>query len=264
MKVNNAVIGFLLPVVSLWWREVVRFYRQPSRVIGGLLSPLLFWALIGSGLGSSFRSQSGVTNYLEYFFPGTLALILLFTAIFSTVSVIEDRREGFMQAVLVSPVSRASMVLSKILGGTALASMQGFLFLLLLPLAGIRPTIEGLVFTVLFVVLVAFAMTGLGFLVAWPMESTQGFHSIMNLFLIPMWLLSGALFPPDGASVPVRWVMRFNPLSYSIEGLRASIYWPSGGSGRSLMIAALVTTLFGLTTYALSVVLARRQLRGVH
>src|SRR5262245_58755134 len=96
--------GFLLPVASLWWREVVRFYRQPSRVIGGLASPLLFWVLIGSGLGSSFRPASGpAMNYLEYFFPGTLALILLFTAIFSTVSVIEDRREGFLQGVLVAP-----------------------------------------------------------------------------------------------------------------------------------------------------------------
>jgi ABC-2 type transport system permease protein len=110
--------SFLLPVTSLWWREVVRFYRQPSRVIGGLASPLLFWVLIGSGLGSSFRHPAGgaTMQYLEYFFPGTLALILLFTAIFSTVSVIEDRREGFLQAVLVSPISRATVVLSKILG----------------------------------------------------------------------------------------------------------------------------------------------------
>jgi ABC-2 type transport system permease protein len=256
----------LIPVASLWWREVVRFYRQPSRVVGGLASPLLFWVLIGSGLGRSFQHPSSgmPMPYLEYFFPGTLALILLFTAIFSTVSVIEDRREGFLQGVLVSPVSRASVVLSKILGGTSLAAVQGYLFLLLLPVAGIRPTWVGAVLTVLFVWLAAFAMTGLGFLVAWPMESTQGFHSIMNLLLIPMWLLSGALFPAEGAFVPVRWVMRLNPLSYAIDGLRVTIYWGTSGTGGvvELLRSVAITALFGFATCALSVVLVRRTLRG--
>jgi ABC-2 type transport system permease protein len=257
--------AFLLPVASLWWREVVRFYRQPSRVIGGLASPLLFWILIGSGLGSSFQYPAGglAMNYLEYFFPGTLALILLFTAIFSTVSVIEDRREGFLQAILVSPISRTSVVLAKILGGTTLAAIQGYLFLLLAPLAGIQPTLAGVVLTVPLVLLVAFAMTGLGFIVAWPMESTQGFHSIMNLVLIPMWLLSGALFPIEGASAPVRWIMRLNPMHYTIDGLRASLYWGSIESSgfQSLAISILVTVIFGLVMFGLSVAMARRGVR---
>jgi ABC-2 type transport system permease protein len=258
--------GFLLPVASLWWREVVRFYRQPSRVIGGLASPLLFWVLIGSGLGSSFRHPtSGLEmKYLEYFFPGTLALILLFTAIFSTVSVIEDRREGFLQAVLVAPISRGSMVLAKILGGTTLAAVQGYLFLLLIPAASIHPTLVGLALTVLIILVAAFAMTGLGFLVAWPMESTQGFHSIMNLVLIPMWLLSGALFPVEGAAAPVRWLMRMNPLNYTLNGLRASMYWNSDGNAslRAIGISLAVTTGFGLLNFGLSVALATRPARG--
>ncbi len=258
---------FWLPVASLWFREVVRFYRQPSRVIGGLASPLLFWLLIGSGLGSSFRHTAGGTDmeYLEYFFPGTLTLILLFTAIFSTVSIIEDRREGFLQAVLVSPISRSGMVLSKILGGTTLAGLQGFLFLLLLPAAGIRPTLTGIALTAILILLAAFAMTALGFLVAWPMESTQGFHSIMNLFLIPLWLLSGALFPPDGASTPIRLCMRANPLSYTIEGLRVTMYWNGSADSdpvRTLLISLAVTTLFGLVTFAASVALAQHNIRG--
>lgn len=258
--------SFWLPVASLWWREVVRFYRQPSRVIGGLASPLLFWGLIGSGLGTSFRNPAGggEMKYLEYFFPGTLTLILLFTAIFSTVSVIEDRREGFLQAVLVAPISRASMVLAKILGGTTLAAMQGFMFLLLLPAAGIRPTLIGLVLTVIVVLMASFAMTGLGFLVAWPMESTQGFHSIMNLFLIPMWLLSGALFPAEGAATPIRWVMRANPLSYAIDGLRTTMYWNSqaANSLQTLTTSLIVTAAFGLVTFAVSVAIAKKNVRG--
>jgi ABC-2 type transport system permease protein len=138
------------------------------------------------------------------------------------------------------------------------------LFLILLPAAGIRPTFGGVALTVVLVLLASFAMTGLGFLVAWPMESTQGFHSIMNLVLIPMWLLSGALFPLEGAARPVRWIMQVNPLMYTIDGLRASIYWQADGGDhvRVLVISILVTTGFGLLTFALSVMLAGRSVRG--
>ena len=245
----------------------MRFYRQPSRLIGGLGSPLVFWLLIGAGLGNSFRYPGATENmnYLQFFFPGTLALIVLFTAIFSTVSVIEDRREGFLQAVLVAPVSRASVVLGKILGGTTLAAAQGILFLALSPLAGIRPSITGLLLAGGVVCLVAFALTGVGFLVAWPMESVQGFHSIMNLFLIPMWLLSGALFPDAGAYAPIRWAMTLNPLSYGIEALRISLYWHQpvhDGSAAALFRCLVVTGLFGVATLSASVFIAGRRTRG--
>ena len=192
----------LLSTLTLWRREVVRFLRQRSRVVGALGSPIVFWALIGMGLGTSFSPPGSTVkvSYLEYFFPGTLVLILLFISIFSTISIIEDRREGFLQAVLVSPAPRYSIVLGKILGGTSLAWLQGMLFCLLAPLSGIHLTLAGFAGLVVITFLVAFGLTGLGFMIAWPMESTQGFHAIMNLFLIPMWLLSGALFPAVGAS----------------------------------------------------------------
>lgn len=167
--------------------------------------------------------------------------------------------------MLVAPISRASMVLAKILGGTTLAAVQGFVFLLLLPAAGIRPTLLGLALAVVLIVLSSFAMTGLGFLVAWPMESTQGFHSIMNLFLIPMWLLSGALFPAQGAATPIRWVMRVNPLSYSIDGLRATLYWDNAAGAESWSAFAtsfVVTALFGLATFAACVAVAQKNVRG--
>ncbi|MBI3469704.1 MAG: ABC transporter permease [Planctomycetes bacterium] len=268
---RSSILGprfsFWLPATSLCWREVVRFYRQPSRLIGGLGSPLVFWLLIGSGLGSSFRHPGApaAMNYLEYFFPGTLALIVLFTAIFSTVSIIEDRREGFLQAVLVAPVSRTSVVLGKILGGTALASAQGILFLVLSPAAGIRPSVASVLLASVVVCLLAFALTGVGFLVAWPMESVQGFHSIMNLFLIPMWLLSGALFPDAGAYAPIRWAMMLNPLSYGVEALRMALYWEhwTWDHSAAWMVACLgVTVLFGTATLTASVLVASRPSRG--
>src|SRR6185503_16062689 len=180
---------FLLAALSLWRREMVRFFRQRSRIVGALGSPLLFWLLLGSGVGSSFRFGSSETSmgYLEYFFPGTVVLILLFTAIFSTISIIEDRKEGFLQAVLVAPVPRSAFVFGKLLGGTSLAFVQGILFMLLAPLVGIP--VSSIPITLLLLALVAFSLTGLGYIIAWKMDSTQGFHAIMNLLLIPMWLL---------------------------------------------------------------------------
>src|SRR4051812_43813958 len=186
--------GVLLPAVSLARRELVRFLRQRHRVIGALATPIVFWLLIGGGMGRSFRGG----NYLQFFFPGTVLMILLFTAIFSTISIIEDRREGFLQSVLVAPVSRMSIVLGKVLGGTALAFGQALLFLVFPPLAAPRPPVAGVMLALLFMLVLAFALTALGFCIAWRMNSTQGFHAIMNLFLMPLWFLSGALFPADG------------------------------------------------------------------
>ena len=138
MIASSITAVFLLPLFSLWKREVVRFFRQPSRVIGALGTPLIFWFFIGSGFGNSFRSGSGPANrgYLEYFFPGSILMVLLFTSIFSNISLIEERREGFLLGVLVAPLSRLSLVLGKILGVTTLAVLQGSVFLLLAPITG--------------------------------------------------------------------------------------------------------------------------------
>src|SRR5712672_1088975 len=124
-------VGVVLPAFTLWWREVVRFYRQPARVAGVVLSPLLFWIVIGSGFGSSFRSggAAGQQHYLDYFYPGALIMIVLFTSIFAMMSVIEDRKEGFLLSVMAAPVPRSAIVLGKVLGGTTLAAAQGMIFL---------------------------------------------------------------------------------------------------------------------------------------
>lgn len=216
----------MLAVFTLWIREMVRFYRQPSRVAGALGSPFIFWLLIGSGIGTSFRTGGAQTSvgYLEYFFPGTLLLILLFTAIFSTISLIEDRKEGFMQGVLVAPVSRMAIVLGKTLGGTTLAALQGLLFCLVTPWLGIHLDLYSWLGLAGVLFLNAFMMTGIGFLIAWRLESIQGFHAIMNLFLIPMWFLSGALFPESTAPVWMNWMMRINPMRYGLISIRSAFY----------------------------------------
>src|SRR5712671_623118 len=135
-----ASAGVMLPAFTLWWREIVRFYRQPARVVGVIASPLVFWLVIGSGFGSSFRSGSGPgqQHYLDYFYPGALIMIVLFTSIFTMMSVIEDRKEGFLLSVLVAPVPRSAIVLGKVLGGTTLATVQGMIFLVFAPFAGVH------------------------------------------------------------------------------------------------------------------------------
>src|SRR5215208_3101993 len=225
--------GLLRPALSLAQRELVRFLRQRHRIIGALATPIVFWLLIGGGMGRSISVGSGGESYIRSFFPGTLVMILLFTAIFSTISIIEDRREGFLQSVLVAPIPRQTIVLGKVLGGTVLAGGQGLFFLLLAPLVGFHFSVGSLLLCVFLMIVISFALTALGFCIAWRMSSTQGFHAIMNLFLMPMWFLSGALFPPDGAWWGLKWVMRLNPLTYGLSGLRHSMLpgQVSGGPG---------------------------------
>lgn len=235
--------SFGLPLVSLWWREIVRFYRQRSRVAGLLGTPLLFWLLIGSGFGDSFRS--GGVGYLEYFFPGTVLMIVLFTSIFSNMSVIEDRREGFLRSVLVAPIWRGALVGGKILGGATLALLQGLLFLLLAPLLGIRMTAAQSAGAAAILFLIACALTAVGFYFAWRVDSVAGFHGVMNLILMPMWLLSGALFPASGSHPWVGWLMRLNPLSYGLSALRQALYGEAAG-GPGMAWSVSVIAVFGL------------------
>jgi ABC-2 type transport system permease protein len=219
--------ALLLPAISLARRELVRFLRQRNRIIGALATPIVFWLLIGAGMGRSFQVEGlpDGQNYIQFFFPGTIVMILLFTAVFSTISIIEDRREGFLQSVLVAPVPKLAIALGKVLGGTVLATGQALLFLLLAPLVGIPLSVMTFLAALGAMVLVAFALTGLGFCIAWRMTSTQAFHAIMNLLLMPMWFLSGALFPPQGALAGLGWIMWLNPLTYGLALLRHILYW---------------------------------------
>jgi ABC-2 type transport system permease protein len=252
--------GLALPAFTLWWREVVRFYRQTTRVIGVLASPIVFWLVIGSGFGTSFRSGGGTgpEHYLDYFYPGALIMIILFTSIFTMMSVIEDRKEGFLLSVLVAPVPRSAIVLGKVLGGTTLAAIQGMIFLIFAPFADAHLDLVKVLLVGVVVFLVSFSLTALGFAIAWPMDSTQAFHGIVNLFLIPLWLLSGALFPLSGASGWIRVIMRLNPLTYGVEGLRQLLY-PEAAASFPLSSDLATLILFSLVMFALAFLLANRR-----
>jgi ABC-2 type transport system permease protein len=260
LPAQSASNELLLPAFTLWWREIVRFYRQRTRVIGVIASPLVFWLVIGSGFGTSFRSgeSAGQQHYLDYFYPGALIMIVLFTSIFTMMSVIEDRKEGFLLSVLVAPVPRSAIVLGKVLGGTTLATIQGLIFLALGPFLGIHLSFTQFLLVVLTVFLVSFALTALGFAIAWPMDSTQAFHAIINLFLIPLWLLSGALFPLAGASGWIRILMRINPLTYGVEALRSLLY-PGTPEVFPLFSSLATLILFSGFMFGLAFVMVNRR-----
>ena len=219
-----------LAVFTLWRRELRRFFRQLSRIAGAAGSPLLFWIRIGSGFSGSFRlpgalpgalsGEAADVSYLRYFFPGVIVLVVLFAAIFSTISVIEDRREGFLQGVLVAPVGRGAIGAGKVLGGATLAWLQALPFLALAPLSGLAFTWGGALAAAGVLALLAVALTAVGFGFAWRVDSVQGFHAVMNLVLVPMWLLSGAFFPLAGAPGWMSVLMHANPLTYGVAALR--------------------------------------------
>ena len=271
---NAADVRPWLAAATLCRREVVRFLRQPNRVVGALGQPLVFWLLLGAGLQRSFRMEdSAELSFLEYYFPGTIVLILLFTAIFATISIIEDRREGFLQAVLVAPVPRWSMVLGKVMGGALIAATQGMLFLLLAPLVDIELTIGRFCGAALLLLIASIGLTALGFVIAWRMESTQGFHAIMNLALMPMWLLSGAFFPvpaltagSDVGQWLLHWIMRLNPVTYCVAGLRHILYDVEIGrdfwSPASAWICWLITLAFTLVIFIAAVRMSRQRIQG--
>lgn len=225
--------NFILPAVTLWQRELVRFWRQKSRVMGVVASPLVFWLLIGYG-----------SNDLGRFYAGALVLTVMFSAIFSTISIIEDRREGFLLSMMVSPAPRTSLVLGKIMGSATLAWIQGLIFLAFAPLAGVSIHPIELLPVAAAIFLISFTLTGLGFVIAWKMNSTSGFHAIMNLLLVPMWMVSGALFTMATAHGFVKVIMWVNPLTYSISLLNYTLHLPNAEPGP--LESVTITAAFGL------------------
>ncbi len=249
-------------LLTLWERDIVRFFRDKPRVIGGLVPPIVFWLLIGSGLGTALRvpgAPEGL-SFLQYFYAGTLVLIVLFTSIFATISIIEDRREGFLQSVLVAPVSRLSIVLGKVLGSATVGLAQGLAFLLLAGPAGLHPGLEGYALAVAVLALASVGLTGLGFCIAWVLDSSQGFHSVMNLFLIPMWMLSGALFPASTAPRFLRAVIAVNPTAYAVTGLQRALLPSVVADGAASTGACLaILAAFAAIMIAASVFVASRR-----
>jgi ABC-2 type transport system permease protein len=243
-------------------RDVRRFFRQPSRVVGALAQPILFWLVLGSGFAGTFRLEGAEgLAYRQYFFPGVVTMVLLFSAIFATITVIEDRKEGFLQSVLAGPGSRLAVVAGKALGASAIALLQAALFLLFAPLAGVTLAEASPLLLLGVMVLSALALTAAGVSLAWWVESSAGYHAVMSLLLVPAWVLSGALFPVRGAAPALQWLMWLNPMRFAVEGVRRALYGDAvaaavGGSASALtevgVLALFAAAFLGLATYSVS------------
>jgi daunorubicin resistance ABC transporter membrane protein len=247
LRLNLATIAVLVS------RDLRRFFRQLSRVVGALVQPLIFWLVIGSGLQSSFRLpgvdyRNGGVGYVQYFYPGIVLLVVLFTSIFTTMSVIEDRHKGFLQAVLVAPASRAALVLGKTLGGVTIALAQAAIFLALAPLAGFALGAIDWPLLAALLLLVGVGLSSMGFAIAWWLDSTQGYHVVMSVLLIPLWIVSGAMFPMAGGPRWIAGIGRANPMAYAVAGVRRALYGGAapGVASQSAALELGITALFAL------------------
>jgi daunorubicin resistance ABC transporter membrane protein len=252
-------------IAALVGRDLRRFFRQPSRVVGSFAQPLILWLVLGAGFGGSFQPGAGASgiNYLQYFYPGVVVLTMLFTAIFSTISVIEDRHHGFLQAVLAAPATRTALVLGKTLGGVAIASLQAAVLIALAPLAGFSLAAIDWPLLVGTLVLASVGFTALGFAMAWWIDSTQGYHAVMMVALIPLWMLSGAMFPPSSSSRVLGALMVADPMTYVMSAARRGFHGgalPAGlVAGGSATGELAVVAVFALLAVAVAVALCRRR-----
>ena len=244
----------------LWRRDLVRFFRQPSRLAGALGPPVIFWFVIGAGMSGTFRMSGTGTGYLAYFYPGVVLMVVLFASIFTTLSVIEDRHRGFLQTVLAGPGSRGALVVGKTLGSASVALSQAALFLLLAPAAGYpwRAVHWPLLFSAL--ALAAVGLAALGFAVAWVIDNIQGYHAVQMTLLVPLWVVSGAMFPLPADRPGFAAVMRWNPVSYAVSAARRALGGPDapgalpGSAARDL----LVLVLFAALALAVAILSTRR------
>jgi len=216
-------------VLALVRREMRRFVRQPSRVVATVGTPALIWLFLASGFAGSFAPpDSEAGSYAEFAIPGMATMVVLFSTIFASISLIQDRQAGLLQSVIVSPCSSGVIVASKVLSGSAIASAQAVLVLAMGFVVGPGPGFAGFLLSIGAVVASAVMLTSLGLTLAWWVNSSSGFHGVMNLVLMPMWLLSGAIFPVEGASFWMRVLTLANPLHYANQAIGGStevLHW---------------------------------------
>lgn len=209
----------MMAVYILWLRQLKRYLRSRSRIVGSVGQPLLFLVALGFGFGPVYR-RAGGGNYIQFLAPGIIAMAILFTAMFSGVEMLWDKQFGFLKETLVAPVSRLRIMLGRTLGGATVATLQGVIVLLIALLAGFRPTLVTLPVALVFGILTGLLFTALGTAIASVLEDMQGFQLIMSFLVMPLFFLSGALFPLTGVPRAIELLARVNPLAYGIDGLR--------------------------------------------
>lgn len=210
-------------IYILWLRQLKRYSRSPARIIGSLAQPLLFLVAMGFGFGPTYQKAGG-GSYIQFLAPGIIAMAILFTAMFSGIEILWDRQFGFLKETLVAPVTRLRIVMGRSLGGATVAMIQGVIVFTFCLLAGFRIQDYALVpVAVLFMFLIALLFTAIGTAVGSLIQDMQAFPLIMNFLVMPMFFLSGALFPVGNLGGVLHAALRLNPLTYGVDGLRGAL-----------------------------------------
>ncbi|MDP2663065.1 MAG: ABC transporter permease [Dehalococcoidia bacterium] len=231
-------------IYVLWQRQIKKYLRSRSRIVGSLGQPVLFLLTFGFGFGSMFQKAGG-GDYIQFLAPGIILMSVLFTAIFSGIELIWDRQFGFLKETMVAPVSRFEIMFGRTLGGATVAFLQGVVVFVITLAVGFRPqNVAFLPVAALFVFMIALLFTSLGTAIGSILEDMQGFQLIMNFLVMPTFFLSGALFPLQGLPTVMEWVAKADPLSYGIDGLRGALISVSSfGMATDLLILCAVTIL---------------------
>ncbi len=235
-------------IIALWKRELIRFFRSPSRLIGSLAMPFFFLAIFGTGLNGAFNISGMQGNYLEFITPGIIGMVLMFGSIFSGIIVIMDRQFGFLKETLVAPISRLSIVAGKTLGGATTAIIQGLLIMIISIFIGVQLQLANFILLIIFMFMISIMFVSLGIAIASMLEDMHGFQLIMNFLIMPLFFLSGALFPLSSAPELLKTISLLDPLTYGVNGLRYILIGQSDISfGISFAVIAAFTAIFMAT-----------------
>ncbi len=236
-------------IYTLWLREMKKFVRNKSRLVGSMAFPLLFLVVLGTGFSGFFQYRSGV-SYAQFIGPGIIGMTLLFSSMFGGLSVLWDRQFGFLKEILVAPVSRVSIMAGKTIGTVTTSMIKGCLLLAALAIAGlVRVDLFGMLAALVFMFVISAAFVALGIAAAALMSDPHGFQLIMNFLIMPVFFLSGALFPLEGIPQWLSILTKINPLTYGIDGMRFALGGPYEFSPvldlAILMVFSVVATLVG-------------------
>lgn len=236
-------------IYILWLREVKRYLRSRAQIIASLGQPLLYLLVLGFGLGPTFQKAGG-GSYLQFIAPGIIGMAVLFTSIFSGIALLWDRQFGFLKETLVAPVPRLQIMAGRTLGGATVAMIQGSLVVIISVVAGLRPVSwAGIPLAIGFMAAIAIVFAALGTALGASLQDMQGFQLVMNFLVLPIFFLSGALFPLDNQHTVLKIITRFDPLSYGVDGLRAALLGAShfgvAIDAAALAIAAVVLLCLG-------------------
>ncbi|MBU0731588.1 ABC transporter permease [Patescibacteria group bacterium] len=207
-------------IYIIWRREIIRYWRDKARIVSSLIQPVMFLIIFGAGFQQTLASSDLPVDYIQFMYPGIIAMGIMGVAMFSTISTVWDREFGFLKEILVAPVGRSSIALGKTIGATTIATLQAVILLLISPLIGVTLTFTGYIQIIFLMVLLGMALSGLGLFIASLMKTTESFGLLMQLLIFPMFFVSGAFFPLTNVPDWLGWIARINPLTYGVDAFR--------------------------------------------